>query len=185
LGGFDEHPSFRGYLCGPYDLGWRLVNAGVPEVWHDERVALWHFAHPDPPATFGQSFSWKLWREVAHPHADHHALTAVEAFSTGRLLPLRENPQVHALRMSFRQIGTEFEKKYATMTSPSGFSKPHKLGLRLALLLEPPRLLARNAKSFVTFQLLMALKKLVGPETYDRIKAWWHSRRAKSEASGR
>ena len=22
FGGFDEHKSFRGYLCGPYDLGW-------------------------------------------------------------------------------------------------------------------------------------------------------------------
>jgi len=45
FGGFDEHRSYRGYLCGPYDLGWRLVNAGWPEIWHDESVALWHFAH--------------------------------------------------------------------------------------------------------------------------------------------
>ena len=54
FGGFDEHRSYMGYLCGPYDLGWRLVNAGWPEIWHDESVALWHFAHPDPIGTNGQ-----------------------------------------------------------------------------------------------------------------------------------
>lgn len=57
FGGFDEHPSLRGYMCGPYELGWRLINAGIPEFWHDARVALWHFAHPDPVASFGQRFS--------------------------------------------------------------------------------------------------------------------------------
>jgi hypothetical protein len=122
LGGFDEHESFRGYMCGPYDLGWRMVNLGIPEVWHDPSVALHHFAHPDPYATYLKPFTRKLWREIAHPHIDGHALKAVEAFSTGRLLPLKENPDIHALRMAGRQIGTTFEEYYGSYTDAGGFS---------------------------------------------------------------
>ena len=48
FGGFDEHRSLQGYLCGPYELGWRLVNAGLPEIWHDESMTSWHFQHPEP-----------------------------------------------------------------------------------------------------------------------------------------
>ncbi len=78
FGGFDEHWSFRGHLCGPYDLGWRVVNAGIPEIWYDESVTLWHFAHPHS----GWSKYEKKWNEIVYPHVDWHALTAVEAFST-------------------------------------------------------------------------------------------------------
>jgi GT2 family glycosyltransferase len=138
FGGFDEHYSYRGYICGPYDLGWRLVNAGIPEIWHDEKVALWHFAHPIPAESAGDSWlgALKRWREVGFPHMDYHALTAVESFSTGRLLPLEENRQVHCLRMSLRQIGTKYEEKYATQTGPRGFSWRQKLPLRLRLIRE-------------------------------------------------
>jgi hypothetical protein len=136
FGGFDEDLSYRGYMCGPYDLGWRLVNAGIPEIWHDEQVALWHFAHPDPVASFNQRPTFRLWREISHPHVLGHAMTAVEAFSTGRLLPLRENPEIHTLRLKQRRIGTAFEETYARFTGPNGFSKLDKLKLRL-LLIEP------------------------------------------------
>lgn len=122
FGGFDEHRSYRGYLCGPYDLGWRLINAGWPEVWHDEAVALWHFAHPDPIGTNGQQASLKQLLEKAYPHVDGHALTAVEAFSTGRFLPLSENPDIWALRMRDRRIGSELETRYADLTGQGGYS---------------------------------------------------------------
>jgi len=135
FGGFDEHPSYRGFVCGPYDLAWRLVNAGLPEISHDPGVALWHFAHPAPyfhPLNF--SFrNLRRWFEVAHPHFEYHALTAVEAFSTGRLLPLEENPDVHRLRMSMRRIGSSFEEQYAWKTDHTGFSKLQRLERRLAL----------------------------------------------------
>lgn len=122
FGGFDEHPSYLGYLCGPYDLAWRLVNAGWPEVWHDSCVALWHFAHPDPIGTNGQKASLKQLLEKAHPHIDGHALTAVEAFSTGRFQPLQENPEIWALRMQDRHIGSELEMRYSNLTGQSGYS---------------------------------------------------------------
>ncbi|MBM4045202.1 MAG: glycosyltransferase [Planctomycetes bacterium] len=171
FGGFDEHPSFRGYLCGPYDLGWRLVNAGIPEVWHDETVTLWHFNHPDPVSSFSQPFSMERWSQVSYPHVDHWALMAVEAFSTGRQLPLKESPQVFKLRMSLRQIGTEFEKKYAWLTGPSGFSKWQKFKLHLRLKLEPLILI----RYFLVMHFLIVLKRVIGEKRYGRLRAWWHS----------
>ena len=115
FGGFDEHRSFRGYLCGPYDLGWRLVNAGLPEVWHDPSVILWHFAHPDPVGSSGVLPSLRTRLETIAPHVDLHALTAVEHFSTGQVLPRQENSEIHALRLAARQIGTAYEANYATL----------------------------------------------------------------------
>ena len=132
-GGFDEHRIFRGYLCGPYDLGWRLVNAGLPETWAEPDIALWHFAHPDPPASLSSGFSLRRWLEVRAPHLKYHALAAVEAFSSGRLLPRRENPMIFSKRMNIRRIGTEYEKDYANLCGPEGFSWTYWLG-RYALL---------------------------------------------------
>jgi hypothetical protein len=111
FGGFDEHESLRGYICGPNDLGWRLVNAGLPEIWHDERVCLFHFAHPHS----NQFQNEGAWKEMRYPHIDHHALTSVQAFCSGRLLPLVENPDIHKLRMSMRRIGTKLEERFAWM----------------------------------------------------------------------
>ena len=138
FGGFDEHFSLRGmWSSGPNDLGWRLVNAGIPEIWHDESVILWHFAHPDPFSNAGGRFPLRqLWRENAYPHVKHLGLTPVEAFSTGRLLPLKENPALHELRMSQRRIGTSYEEEFARMTGPTGFTKLERLKLRLALMRE-------------------------------------------------
>jgi hypothetical protein len=130
-GGLDEHESYRGYMCGPYELGWRMVNAGLPERWHDPAVALWHFAHPDPPNTLGQRFSFKLWSEMRHPHINGHALSAVEALSTGRISPLLENEDIWTLRMSRRSIGTPFEEEYAHRCGRGGFAPMARAGLWL------------------------------------------------------
>lgn len=110
FGGFDEDESLRGYICGPYELGWRLVNAGLPEVWHD-KVFLWHFAHPHSNAKENK----ESWDEIVAGHVDFHARAAVEAFSTGRLLPLTMNAEVQAQRLTQRRIGTEFEAKFSRM----------------------------------------------------------------------
>src|SRR5262245_57816287 len=36
IGGADEHVDFLGHVCGPYDLTFRLVNAGHRERWHEK-----------------------------------------------------------------------------------------------------------------------------------------------------
>lgn len=43
-GGFDEHPAYHCFTCGPYELGWRLVNNGYKEIWHQSEWLLhpWH-----------------------------------------------------------------------------------------------------------------------------------------------
>jgi len=120
-GGFDEHESYRGYLCGPYDLGWRLVNAGIAEYWHPPSTMLWHFAHPDPIGVQGILPSLSHLREMTHAHVDLHAWTAVEAFSAGRMLPHQENMMVFRRRMRTRSIGSEFESRYADWCGPAGF----------------------------------------------------------------
>ena len=170
FGGFDEHNSFRGYLCGPYDLGWRLINAGLPEIWHDENVALWHFSHPDPPATYGQSFSLKMWREKSYPHIGHHALTAVEAFSTGRLLPLKENPEIFKIRMSQRRIGTKSEEKHARITGQKGFSIFQKLKFHILFFLELPII---TFKFIIIKIVLQPLETLLGTKKYEKVRGWW------------
>ncbi len=168
FGGFDEHKSFRGYICGPYDLGWRLINAGIPERWHDESVAIWHFSHPDPPATYGQSFSLKMWREKRYPHINHHALKAVEAFSTGRLLPIDENLEIYELRMQNRQIDTEFERKYSCLTERAGFSKWKITYLYILFFFEP---FIQATKSIFLTYISHHLKKLIGPKKYEQVKS--------------
>ena len=110
FGGFDEDESLRGYICGPYELGWRLVNAGIAEHWH-EQVFLWHFAHPHSNAKENK----ESWSEIVAPHVDFHARAAVEAFSHGRLLPLTMNAEVQARRLEQRRIGSAYEAKFAAM----------------------------------------------------------------------
>jgi GT2 family glycosyltransferase len=133
FGGFDESPSYRGYLCGPYDLGWRLVNAGIPEVWHDTETVLWHFAHPDPIGSNGLIPSVTRLFENRFAHVDLHAITAVEHFSTGGVMPLVENPTIHRMRMDSRVIGSRFERKYAELNLPRGFSRRHLAVLQMHL----------------------------------------------------
>jgi len=173
-GGFDEHRSFRGYICGPYDLGWRLINTGLTEKWHDESIALWHFSHPDPPATYGQPFSLKLWREKSYSHIDHHALSAVEAFSTGRFLPLKENPEIFKMRMNQRKIGTKFEEKYARITNQKGFSIFQKLKFRVLFLLELPKMIFRLV---IIRKSLQVLQIFLGTQRYEVLRKWWRKKR--------
>lgn len=118
FGGFDEHRSYKGFICGPYELVWRLINAGVNEVWYDEnKVALWHFSHPNPTGQRDENYSWNKFKEIlcSTLHIKFHAFTAVKAFSKGRVLPLKENKNIHKLRMSNRRIGSEIEKRFSSI----------------------------------------------------------------------
>ncbi|MBI5673497.1 MAG: hypothetical protein HZC50_09720 [Nitrospirae bacterium] len=180
FGGFDEHPSYRGYLCGPYDLGWRLINAGWPEVWHNEAVALWHFAHPDPIGTNGQRASLKQLLEKAHPHVNGHALTAVEAFSTGRFQPLRENPDIWALRMRDRRIGSELETRYADLTGQSGYSPWAVWSLWLSLAKE---ITGRYLEDRIWSPFRKGIVSLLGTRVAGRLRAMYQDRILRSAFS--
>ncbi|MFZ2642487.1 MAG: glycosyltransferase [Verrucomicrobiia bacterium] len=181
FGGFDEHHSCRGYLCGPYDLGWRMINAGIAEIWHDPGVALWHFAHPASDG-MGTGFTIKRWREIIYRHIDCHVMTAVEAFSSGRILPLQENPEIHRLRMSLRRIGTPFEEKYARMSHFAQLSRWRRFVLEAALLFEPFRLIQWQPVFPLRACCFSCLRNVLGNQKYAALRQWWHSVRGNKHA---
>ena len=106
FGGVDEHECYRGIVSGQFELVWRLINSGVPEVWH-EKVFIYHFHHPFTGDTLDQ-------RSPESKDIAMHNLAGVEGFSEGRLLPLVENAEIHRLRMEQRIIGSDLERGYAT-----------------------------------------------------------------------
>ena len=108
FGGVDEHECYRGIVSGQFELVWRLVNSGVPEVWH-EKVFIYHFRHPfanDREHTMDQ-------RSPLSEDIEMHNAAGVAAFQEGRLLPLVENQEIYRLRMAQRSIGTDFERGFA------------------------------------------------------------------------
>jgi hypothetical protein len=88
IGGADMHTDYLGHICGPYELTFRLVNAGKREVWH-QREWLYHVWHP------GQAGD----RNYAGPHdGKHMSTTALRARRTGRTEPLVPHPVIAKLR---------------------------------------------------------------------------------------
>ena len=88
IGGADEHIDYLGHICGPYEMTFRLLNAGRRELWH-QREWVYHVWHPG--ASGGG--------EYLGPHDGRHmSTTALEARHSGRVLPLAENPAIRRLR---------------------------------------------------------------------------------------
>lgn len=155
FGGFDEHRSYRGYICGPYDLGWRLINAGYKEIWHDKEIALWHFSHPNPTGERNEKFKLKYWFEIKNIHFKGHAFTSIKNFTKGKVLPKKENPIIFNIRLASRHIGTNYEKEYSQVK--------HLFILffliKLFLIIEP----------FLIF-IVKILKRLFGETNYARVR---------------
>ncbi len=88
IGGADEHVDFLGHVCGPYELTFRLINAGKREHWHEEEW-LYHTWHPGASGD----------QQYVGPHDGRHmSTTALRTRDTGRIQPLVENPGIRALR---------------------------------------------------------------------------------------
>lgn len=102
LGGLDEHPHFD-TAGAPFELGWRLINAGIEACWHP-RVTL------------------DLARPV--PRSDAALAAALDALASGRLLPLLENAAVRTARLAQRRPGSALESQLAGATAPSVTSTP-------------------------------------------------------------
>lgn len=82
--GADEHIDYAGHICGPYEMTFRLVNAGKEIQWH-EKEFLYHTWHP---GTDG----------VANYCGPHDGLgvssTAIDLIHTGQSLPHVPNPMI-------------------------------------------------------------------------------------------
>lgn len=88
IGGADEHIDYLGHICGPYDMTFRLINFGRREVWLDNEFT-YHTWHP------GQAGD----QNYLGPHDGRHLSTlALEALSTGRVMPYVENAAIRLLR---------------------------------------------------------------------------------------
>jgi hypothetical protein len=87
IGGADEHIDYLGHICGPYEMTFRLVNAGKKEVWHPTEF-LYHVWHP------GQAGE----NNYVGPHDGRHVSSkALQAKLTGRIFPFLENPAIRNL----------------------------------------------------------------------------------------
>ena len=90
IGGADEHIDFVGHICGPYDLTFRLINAGKNEVWHNSEF-LYHTWHP------GQAGE----NNYLGPHDGRHmSTTSLDALVTKRIEP-------HVINLAIEQLQKE------------------------------------------------------------------------------
>jgi hypothetical protein len=88
IGGADMHIDYLGHICGPYELTFRLVNAGLREQWNDTEF-LYHTWHP------GQAGDGNY----CGPHDGRQmSSTALAARETGRVRPLLAHPAITALQ---------------------------------------------------------------------------------------
>jgi hypothetical protein len=89
IGGSDEHLDYLGYICGPYDLTFRLANAGCKERWLADEF-LYHTWHPGESG-FNLDY---------HGPSDGRGLSsrALEARKSARVEPALENGAIRALR---------------------------------------------------------------------------------------
>ncbi|MDD4637843.1 MAG: glycosyltransferase family 2 protein [Bacteroidales bacterium] len=100
IGGADEHIDYLGHICGPYDLTFRLINAGKREIWHED-VYIYHVWHPGNTGK-GNHLG---------PHDGMNMSTpALKSRETGRILPLDENPAIKVARLGWLSYTIREEK---------------------------------------------------------------------------
>ncbi len=85
IGGADEHLDYLGYVCGPYEMTFRLLNYGCVERWLRDEY-LYHTWHPN-------QYGWNT--DYQGPHDGMHmSLLALESRATFRVKPWLQNPWV-------------------------------------------------------------------------------------------
>jgi hypothetical protein len=89
IGGADEHIDYLGYICGPYEMTFRLTNFGRHERWlrHEYLYHVWH------PNTSGCNVEYK-----GPDDGRGMSLRALQARECGRIEPWQENAAVRYLR---------------------------------------------------------------------------------------
>ncbi|MFO0964557.1 MAG: glycosyltransferase [Gemmataceae bacterium] len=108
IGGADEHIDYLGYMCGPYDMTFRLVNHGLAERWLRDEY-LYHVWHPNEggPADYQGPNDGRGM-----------ALRALEARDSGRVEPALENPWIRQARQGKEPTATELVRLLAERAEP-------------------------------------------------------------------
>lgn len=89
IGGADEHIDYLGHVCGPYEMTFRLFNAGRKVCWHQDEF-LYHTWHPGTDGDMNY---------IGPSDGRNVSKTALDIRRTGRILPLVENPVIKTLRL--------------------------------------------------------------------------------------
>jgi len=93
IGGADEHIDYLGHICGPYEMTFRLVNAGKKEIWHQNEF-MFHTWHPGTDGS----------KNYKGPHDGKNLSTlALQARYQARVMSLQENPSIKVLRTEEKQ----------------------------------------------------------------------------------
>jgi hypothetical protein len=89
IGGADEHIDYMGHICGPYEMTFRLINAGFVDRMHPSYF-VYHVYHPNQGGD----------NNYCGPNnGKGMSTTAMAIFEEGRVLPLQENPEIKKLRL--------------------------------------------------------------------------------------
>lgn len=89
IGGADEHLDYLGYICGPYEMTFRLINHGLTERWLRDEY-LYHVWHPNEGSVNTDYQGPSDGRGMSQ--------RSLEARTTGRVEPWLENPWVREAR---------------------------------------------------------------------------------------
>lgn len=110
IGGADEHLDYLGYICGPYDMTFRLVNHGLTERWLSDEY-LYHVWHPN----------------IGDRNSDYQgpsdglgmSLRALECRATGSVKPSVENPWIRKARRGFHWSTHRLMKALTSRDEPT------------------------------------------------------------------
>jgi hypothetical protein len=93
IGGADQHIDYMGHICGPYEMTFRLINAGFEDKIHLSHF-LYHVWHPNQGGD----------NNYCGPNNGRGmSTTAMDIPTTGRILPLVENEAIRELRLAFNR----------------------------------------------------------------------------------
>jgi glycosyl transferase family 2 len=134
IGGSDEHLDYLGYICGPYDLTFRLANAGGTERWLTDEY-LYHTWHPGES---GINIDY-------HGPSDGRGMAsrALNDRANGNVFPGLENGAIRALRET-PEISRKEALRLLAAPSDAEWRDVARLGDSVA----PPKLVKKAARAF-------------------------------------
>lgn len=137
IGGADEHLDYLGYICGPYELTFRLAHFGHSEHWLRNEY-LYHVWHPN---TSGCNIEYR-----GPDDGMGVSLRALRARDTGRIAPYLENAAMRRLRLGTEESGAALLPLLVRDDDRSW----HKLAAH-AELSRPPQLVEEDVRGFNIF----------------------------------
>jgi hypothetical protein len=158
IGGADEHLDYLGYICGPHEMTFRLVNDGCVERWleHEWIYHTWH------PGVAGGN-------DLGGPHDGRNfSLRTLELRENRRVRPWVENPVVDML-----SHGTDMTRQelleHMVLVDRSDWRQPN----RLLRTLGPVELVQENVDGFNIIRdkrLFVGLHQSEGPYLREKIR---------------